>query len=130
MTKRKITHEERELIASMREAGSSYREIGDVVNMNPNVVSWYCLIDGAEPPKPRALKQVPSKQISVERNGHVVRRFTVEEDQRLLELEAKGLSYAAIGRALGRRHNSVCGRLATLARHEERKLAMKAMSHA
>jgi DNA-directed RNA polymerase specialized sigma24 family protein len=52
-----------------------------------------------------------------------VRRFTTEEDDWIVEYELRGYSHAEIGRRLGRKPNSIKGRLATLARREERALA-------
>jgi hypothetical protein len=49
-----------------------------------------------------------------------VRRFTAEEDALLLQMEANGARYCEMCRALGRRHNSIIGRLATLARRDAR----------
>lgn len=46
------------------------------------------------------------------------RSYTPEEDQQLLELEAQGLSRAAMAKALGRRPNSIAARLYTLARRD------------
>ena len=58
---------------------------------------------------------------SFERSGHEVRRFTVEEDELLLDLKSKGLTNAAIGRRLNRAAHTVLGRLMTLARQDARR---------
>ena len=52
------------------------------------------------------------------RGGHVVRRFTAFEDAEILRLAAEGVSRNRIAKQLGRRHNSIIGRLMTLARHD------------
>jgi hypothetical protein len=49
-----------------------------------------------------------------------MRGFTDQEDRRLLELEAQGLTYTQMAQRLGRKQNSIRGRLYTLARREER----------
>ncbi|WP_408586553.1 hypothetical protein [Novosphingobium sp.] len=47
------------------------------------------------------------------------RRFTATEDEKLLQLEARGLNYTAIARELGRPLTSVRIRLMTLALRED-----------
>ncbi len=54
------------------------------------------------------------------RNGHPVRRYSAEDDAKLLAMEAEGKRIAEMARALGRQSNSVRARLMTLARHEAR----------
>lgn len=119
-----LTKVQHEAIADLRgERGWTIRKIAERLGVSHGAVAYRCLIDGIE--KPGALPKTPewAGPMIVMRRGFPVRRFTDDEDLRLLELEAEGLSHAAIGRALGRRANSIKGRLATLARRDERALA-------
>lgn len=109
-----------EQLAELREGkGWTYKRIAEAMGKSEGWVSWYCLVNGIEKPG----TPVPSRVRpgSVEHRGkHLIRRFAPEEDNRLLALEAEGLSYSQIARAVGRHRNSVLGRLATLARQEAR----------
>jgi DNA-directed RNA polymerase specialized sigma24 family protein len=118
-----LTIEQREAIADLRgERGWTIDKIAEHLGVSHGAVSYRCLIDGIE----RAGHSFPKPStgpLVVTRGAFQVRRFTPDEDDRLIGLEAEGLSHAAIGRRLGRRANSVKGRLATLARRDERALA-------
>jgi IS30 family transposase len=117
----RLSERDVETIVAMRERGASYRAIGHAIGKSKGVVSWHCLRLAVDPPQPAPLRPDYHLLVPVVRRGnHQVRAFTPAEDARLLELEAQGLGYAAIGRALGRRPNSIKGRLMTLARREER----------
>lgn len=122
MTRRPpLTPEQKEIIADMRERGKSCEAIGRVLGASAGAVSWHCLVEGIESPR-TATATVPTGQpMRYERNGFAVRRFTGADDKKLLELAASGLGNTAIGKQLGRRPNSVRGRLATLARQEARE---------
>lgn len=92
------------------------------VDIHPNAISWQMLRIGADlPPGKRQAPRVGP--MVVQRNGHVVRRYTPDDDRQLLALEAQGLSPSEIGRRMNptRKQNSVRGRLMTLARHEARR---------
>lgn len=116
-----ITEDEGEIIAEMRERGRSFDAIAKRIGCSFGSVSWYCLKNGIDPPKPRALRpDAYVKHPVVKRGAHEVRLFTPEEDEQLIALERQGLRKSAIARALKRRPNSVAGRLMTLARREER----------
>lgn len=54
------------------------------------------------------------------RGNHLVRPFTPDEDARLLELDHQGLTPTEIGRAMGRKQNSIRGRMLTLGRQASR----------
>lgn len=116
----RLTAADRERIATMREAGSSCGVIAAAIGCSVSSVSWQCLRLGAEPPNPRALKDVPATPKAVRRGDHMVRRFTVDEDAQILTMEAEGLATVEIARRLGRPPNSVLGRIMTLARREAR----------
>lgn len=108
-------------IAELREEKSwSYRRIAEKLCISEGYVSWLCLINGIEKPGPRRPVGPVGAGSFETRNGHMIRRFSDEEDQRLLALEASGASYAEMARTLGRARNSVIGRLATLARRDAR----------
>ena len=106
--------------ARLREAGMSLTAIGVRLRMHRSAVQYHCLKLGAD--NPDAGRKAPTARppMTYTRNGHVVRRFTAEEDALLLQLEAEGLGIKDIARRLGRRPNSVTQRLMTLARHEAR----------
>jgi hypothetical protein len=123
MYHRKLTDQQRELIGPLRESGLTILEIARRFGCSEGAVKFYCLVNGIDAPKNlvKPLRPIPTKTVCYTRSdGHVIRRFTASEDKRLLELEAEGLSYGAIGRALGRNRNVVVSRLACLARRDER----------
>lgn len=121
MPGRRLTEADFDRIVSMRERGLSYGLIAEEIGCSASAVSWHCLRLGADPPKPAPCWEGIRGPAVVQRNGHVVRRFTPDEDARLLELESQGLTPMEMARELGRRPNSVLGRLMTLARREERQ---------
>lgn len=121
MTKRpNLTKQEIESIATDREVGMSLPAISAKYNCSQGSVAWHCLRLGADPPKAKPIDTRIRGPLVVQRGDHAVRRFTPEEDKRLIEFERRGLSDTEIGKKLGRRPNSIRGRLMTLARHEER----------
>ena len=99
--------------------GWGYERIGQHIGMSGNAVSWYCLVNFIERPGPPPPVHSVGPMV-VRRGNHDVRRFTADEDTRLLALEAQGLGYSEIGRHMGRKPNSIRGRLATLARRDAR----------
>lgn len=119
MTKSRLTEEQMERAIAMRERGLGCDLIGKEFGVSGGAIRWRFLMLGVEPPKPARLK--PGGPTVMQRGDHLVRRFTDEEDKRLLELEAEGLNNTQIGRALGRKPNSVKGRLMTLARYAARE---------
>lgn len=124
MTKRAPRNDvQKEAIAEMRERGLSYGVIAQQLNLSHGAVSWYCLVAGIESPKLAAKVPAKNQPLVCYRGGQPVRRFTDIEDRQLLELEARGLGYNQIAKAMNRRHNTIRGRLATLARHDSRREA-------
>jgi DNA-binding NarL/FixJ family response regulator len=106
----------------MREQGKTYGQIARAIKCSDSAVSWHCLRLGAESPKSKHQSWSGIKgPVLMKRGEFVVRRFTPEDDERLLQLEASGLRICEIARQLKRRHNSVKGRLMTLARRDERR---------
>lgn len=121
MSGRKLFDRDYDRLAAMREEGKSYEQIARVFGCSAKAISWHCLRLGAEPPKPAPLRlNYHLEHPVMKRGNHIVRAFTPEEDARLLQLEAQGLGYIAMGKAIGRKQNSVRGRLMTLARREAR----------
>jgi len=117
----KYTEEQINKAAEMREDGKTYPQIAEALGMSHGAVYWHCLSLGAISPKAPPKRSVGP--LVVKRGNHVVRRFTPEEDETLLKLEAEGKTLTEMSRAIDRRTNSVKGRLLTLGRIEERKLA-------
>jgi IS30 family transposase len=115
-----VTPEKMKIIESMRSAGKSYRQIGNKIGMSPGAVSYYCLKEAIEAPKLAKCWDSIQGPPVVKRGNHVVRRFTAEEDEQLLAMERAGVRVRQIARALGRKDNSIRGRLMCLVRREER----------
>ena len=118
----------------MRERGLSAERIARTfrargIPVSAGSISWACLVNGADLPVARRRPQnaLPPGMV-VQRCGHSVRYFTDEEDQRLLALEARGENCSQIARQLGRKPNSIRGRLATLARRQARAEQMEGIS--
>jgi len=120
MAERILTTEQIDEIVDLREKGHSYKWIADKLGVSPGCVSWHCLEKAAEPPNPVTPRPVPTEAKIEYRFGHTIRRFTVEEDEELLRLEATGMNLSKIAKALGRKRNSITGRLMSLARREAR----------
>lgn len=117
-------------MAELLEIGWSFEKISRHFarqgrKISASAISWQCLRAGADsPPAQWSRSSSTSRKPSV-RGGFVVRPFTPDEDRRLLELDQQGLGPSAIGRELGRRGNSIIGRLMTLARHEARSESLE-----
>lgn len=117
-----MTEERKAEVEELRLAGCSYAFIARRVGVTEGSVSHFCLMEGIDSPRTakKTLPQTAPGPRVVQRGGHVVRHFTKAEDAQLIQMEIDGLSYAEMSRRLDRRHNSIKGRLATLARHRER----------
>ena len=121
----KLSDDQLNGLAYHRERGVSIVAIAKRYGLSVGNLRWHFLIAGVEPervgPPPRPIPEKPVVQ-TFERQGRRVelRRYTVAEDALLLELEGQGLKYGQIARRLGRKRNSVVGRLATLARRAAR----------
>lgn len=125
MSARKLTSEQKERAFDLREAGWSYKRIADAVGVSPGCVSWHCLANGIEPPrsKPWPCKSHDTVKgpLVMTRGDHKVRRYTPDEDAAILKMEAGGARIAVIARHVGRRWNSVRGRMMVLARRDARR---------
>lgn len=109
-----MTPEQATTLERMRAEGKSYGLIARRIGKSVGAVRWYSLRYGIESPRPRK----PSNCVpgSVHRRGDgVVRRFTAQEDARILELRTEGVTINKIALVLGRSYSSVLGRLVTLA---------------
>jgi DNA-binding CsgD family transcriptional regulator len=117
-----MTPEQIDRMAAWREAGKSYAWIGRRLGYSKGLIRWNCLKVGADRPDGSTI--APSRMpMLTTRGNHQVRRFSPEEDAELLGLATAGRSTAEIARALGRRTNSITGRLMTLAMWDARREA-------
>lgn len=113
-------------IAELREKGLTYGQIARRFGVSSETVGWHCLKEGAEAPKGgRSWDGIVGPTV-MKRGNHEVRRYTPEEDQKLLTLAKAGKNKTEIGRVLGRRNNSINGRLLILARRDARAEAAHA----
>lgn len=123
MPGRRFTDEQRDQMAERREAGETVAAIAVAFGCSTSMVYWTCLALGAEKPGAKPLPTAVRGPMVMQRNGYAVRRYTPEEDARLIALEAEGLGDTEIGKAMGRRPNSIRGRLMALARRQARSEA-------
>lgn len=112
-----LTDEQKAAVTAKRELGWTVDRIAAEFDISSGSVAWCCLVLGADPPDAK-LQNRDHYPMVVMRNGMPVRRFTPEDDAQLLRLEAAGESINSIASTIGRRTNSVRGRLSTLARRE------------
>lgn len=115
-----LTEAERDRIIEMREAGRTMGQIARRIGCSVGSVAWLLLKAGVDPHADRPLPPIPTEPVIHIGPRRSFRRFTAAEDARLLALEAQGLSLHRIALALGRRRNSIEGRLNTLARRAAR----------
>lgn len=127
MSRRKLTEDQIDRMCELREAGYSFgwiaraivREFG--IAVSEGSISWYCLVRGADLPAERRHSGTVNFNFEPRmRGGHLVRPFTPEEDTLLRTLDMQGFPTSVMAKRLGRRHNSIRGRLATLARQDAR----------
>ncbi len=123
MTRRRnLTPEQLDRMVTMREKGYGYAVIAQEIGCSVGSISWHCARLGVEHPKSRwPLQRAVQKPYSYHRRNGIVRAFSEEEDVELLRLREDGHTLAEICRRLGRRHNSVMGRLHSLARRAARE---------
>ena len=123
--RRKLTDAQIEEIVRLRELGHSYEWIAAKVGFTANAVAWQCCRLGAEAPNSTARSWDRIQGPAVQKRGdHVVRRFTPQEDALLLALASGGIIHSEIARRMGRKPNSIYGRLMALARREARREAV------
>lgn len=111
-------------MAALRERGwgvdriaQHFTEAGTPISVG--AISWQCLRIGADAP-PRLRGKSTQPRAPFRRGKHEVRPYSGEEDDQLREFDRQGLNVAEIGRRLGRKQNSVRGRLLTLTRRDTR----------
>lgn len=108
-------------LADLREQrGWTVKRIAAELGVSPGAVSWQCLRHGIEPRGGRTVSRSFKAGFSYSRGGHSIRAFTPEEDAVLQQMALDGAGNGEIGRRLGRRPNSIAGRLMTLARRDAR----------
>lgn len=117
----KISTEQWDAAAMRYEAGEKPRRICKDLGISIGLFNWNMLRLGADPPGAKVLPARAPGPAVVKRNGFTVRHFSAAEDRALEELASEGFGDTAIGRQIGRRPNSVKGRLMTLARHAARR---------
>lgn len=111
-----------EMLALREERGWTYGRIALKYGVCAGTVAYHCLIAGVEKPGKAFPKCYVRPGAIEQRAGHVVRRFTAEEDAMLLEQSLSGLRPGRIGRLCSppRASNTIKARLATLARRDAR----------
>jgi IS30 family transposase len=118
-----ITSEQSRQIVDIREDKSmSAQQIARKLGLHHGAVTWHLLKLGIEKvgKPPANYKPESPERYTYMRGGRLVRGFTLEQDAKLRRLEAEGLSYIEIGRRMGRKQNSIRGRLHTLGRSDQR----------
>ena len=104
-----------DIIATMRETGAKFKTIEQATGIHRKTCEYHAVRLGALPPAGARRCPPPARYA---RAGAVVRAFTVLEDQQIIAWSVADISLSEIGRRLGRKHNSILGRLRTLARRE------------
>lgn len=115
---KKITAEQAVEIAELREAGWSYRRLGLRYDVTPGAIHYQCLRQGAVSPKSTG----PDRRMAgraIKTAAGIQRRFTPEQDARILALRDQGLNVREIAEREQRALTSVRIRLMTLALHDE-----------
>ncbi|MGC3938292.1 hypothetical protein ACOTTU_10860 [Roseobacter sp. EG26] len=122
MPARKYTEAERNTVAELREQGLALSAISARTGMTLSSVAYTCLLKAVDSPQTAGKLPVYNGAMVMKRGKHTVRRFTPKEDRKIIEMELSGHRVSEIAAALGRKSNSVKGRMMTLARRQERQL--------
>jgi hypothetical protein len=117
--RRKLSEEAYDAMAEAVERGEPPRRVAERFGVSLGTVNWTCLRLGADRPAKHRGK-TPRPAGTMRRGNHTVRNFTPDEDEIILSMRASGHRIVEIAQATGRKHNSIVGRLLTLARHEAR----------
>lgn len=121
--RRYLNQEQIDQLIAWREQGWGRNRIASKLGVSPGAVHYQCLKHGAVSPKQRA-HPVPDEAVTrCGRDGRSQTTFTRADDERLLELEAEGLTYNAIADLMGRPRTSVRVRLMMLALREDMPMA-------
>lgn len=110
-----IPAETLDAIAGMREAGATYQEIADATGIPRGTCEYHTVRLGAFSP---AGLQFQKAKAPYSRCGRAVRAFTEAEDQQITTWSLADVPLIEMARRLNRKHNSILGRLRTLARRE------------
>lgn len=106
-------------LASLREEqGLSYGQLASRFGVSTSAAQYHCLQQGAVSPTSRAERSRGPRVVECA-DGRVIRRFTAEEDSRILDLRRQGYGPKRIARTVGRPPTSVRMRLASLALHAD-----------
>lgn len=84
-----------------------------------NAINWQCMLNGADVPIHLRGKHTQASA-PFRRGDHIIRPYTKDDDALLRVLDMQGFKVATIARRMGRKHNSIRGRLLTLARMDAR----------
>lgn len=95
--------------------GLTVQQTANRVGVSASNVQYYIQKLGAVGPRSRVIS-VP--QPDCVRNGKPVRRFTQEEDEKILAASQQNIRLSVVARDLGRKRTSVFQRLCALSRHE------------
>ncbi len=115
----KLTLDQVADLIERRERGWSYKALAARFGVSAGAIHYQCLKHGAISPRQRITQTPDTPHSFVAGDGRTQRRFTREEDDRLLQLEAEGLRYHVIAHTIGRSYTSVRIRLMTLALRDE-----------
>lgn len=125
--RRILSDDQVDLACNLREKGMSCQQISNYfaargVTVSAGSISWQCLKHGADLPLDRRKPQCGAQPGLVYRRGaQFIRTFTASEDAMLIELEGLRLRVCEISKRMGRKPNTIRGRLATLARKQARE---------
>lgn len=119
-----------EEMAELYEAGWTYARIAEHFTragtpIHAATLHWQCMRVGADAP-PHRWRTPTQPAAPYSRGGRVVRPYTADDDALLNVLDQQGFAYAVIARRMGRKPNSIKGRLMTLARRDARAEALHA----
>lgn len=122
--RRKLTPDQVEQIAELRERGWSYHRLGMKFGVSDGAIHYQCLKAGAVSPRTRGKVADSHLQPLVHaKDGRTQRRFSPQEDEQLQRLSLEGRKIGEICEIMGRAPTSVRMRLMTLALHEEMEAA-------
>jgi hypothetical protein len=119
--KKGSSHLHVDAIAELVERGVAPWRIAHRTGLTMSQVRYRLRVENLDPYIRNPLPPVPESPIIHKRGDGIVRRFTAADDAQLLALDAQGLSVAEIARRMGRRDNSIHGRLECLARRAARE---------
>lgn len=109
----KLTTEQVDEMAELREAGWSYARLSERYSVSAGAIHYRCLRVGAKSPRSQGARRDLVGGYG-KGFGGITRRFSVAEDNKLLELARAGVKVAEIARKIERAPTSVRIRLLTL----------------